>query len=183
MISPLFCLLALVGVGVADRWVGMESLPDGLYSGQTHDDGSTTMTSLQSGAKFTFPLVGDDGERAKRSVDDALAKRDTSCWGYELDHDGVDEGVVALKNWAGNNGQTISSGDTTSYFGFNRKGVYVYYCINQAHSQGNLDINDINYALRNMDGTCRRYEAGYFLWPGTPELVGKCRSGTAVCLG
>ncbi|PHH65113.1 hypothetical protein CDD81_3244 [Ophiocordyceps australis] len=182
MRANIFSLLTLVGASAASQWAGMDGLPDGPYSGIVHPNGSTTMTSLESGAKYNLDLVQDTADHAKRS-EHTLEKRDISCWGYELDHGGVDEGVVALKNWAGNNGQTIVSGDTTNYYGFNRKGVYVYYCINVPHSQGNLDINDINYALRNMDSGCRPYEASYFRWPGSPELVGKCRSGTPVCLG
>ncbi|PHH75858.1 hypothetical protein CDD82_4232 [Ophiocordyceps australis] len=179
MRANIFSLLALVGASAASQWAGMERVPDGPYSGTIHPDGSTTMTSLESGTKYKLDLVQDTGDHAKR----ALEKRETSCWGYQLDHGGVDEGVAALKNWAGSNGQTLSSGATTSYIGYNRKGVYVYYCINVTHSQGNLDTKDIDYALRNMDSTCKPYEASYFWWPGSPELVGKCRSGTPICLG
>ena len=175
-------LLALVGASAANQWAGMENLPDGAYSGVNHPDGSTTMTSLDSGATYTFGLVKSATEQTRRS-DYAVAKRDTSCWGYQLDHDGVDDGVRALKNWAGTGGVDLVSGNARNYYGFNYKGVYVYYCINNVHSQGNLDINDIDFALRNMDSICARYEAGYYLWPGSPELVGKCGSGTAVCLG
>lgn len=94
-----------------------------------------------------------------------------------------DAGVRVLKNWAGTGGQTIISGNTRNYYGFNNNGVYVYYYINRTHSQGNLDIRDIDFALKNMDSTCSPYVDGFYLWDGTPELVGKCRSGTAVCIG
>jgi hypothetical protein len=176
-------LLAIAGATAAlQQWAGIENLPDGAYSGVNHPDGSTTMTSLDTGETYSFSLSEPATKQTRRS-DYAIAKRDTSCWGHDLDHGGVDAGVKALKNWAGTDGREIVSGDTRSYFGFNNNGVYVYYCINALHSRGNIDIIDIDYANRNMDSTCRPYEDGFFLWPGTPELVGKCRSGTAVCLG
>lgn len=176
-------LLALLGptAAAAKRWVGMENLPDGPYKGVTHADGSTTVTSMETGETHTFALAEDPKEPKKRS-DFAVEKRKISCWGYELDHAGCDEAVVELKNWAGS-GHNWSSGERPDYFGYNRGGVYVYYCINAPHSSGNLDVVDINYALGQMDSTCSRYEASYFQWVNSVELVGKCRSGTAVCLG
>lgn len=160
----------------------METLPDGPYHGVTHPNGSTTVVSLVSGAVYDFDLIKEAVGQTRQS-DYAIAKRDDAhCWGYQLDHGGVDEAAQALKNWAGS-GQQLTSGGTTNYFGYNMKGVYVYYCINWTHSQGNLDTKDVSYALGMMDSACPAYEAGYFQWPCTPEIVGKCRSGTAVCLG
>ncbi|OBT60223.1 hypothetical protein VE03_10317 [Pseudogymnoascus sp. 23342-1-I1] len=177
----LLALLGLASASAATQWSGMENLPNGAYSGVNHPDGSTTVTSLESGKTYDFSLSNRATKQTRRS-DYAITKRDTSCWSYQLDHTGVDQGVINLKNWAGS-GVGLSSGDSPSYYGFNNNGVYVYYCINKAHSSGNLDINDIDYALRQMDSNCASYEAGYFLWPNRVELVGKCRSGTPVCLG
>ncbi|OBT73898.1 hypothetical protein VF21_08265 [Pseudogymnoascus sp. 05NY08] len=179
----LLTLLALAGASAANQWAGMENLPDGAYSGINHPDGSTTMTSLSTGEAYTFALTSTPSTpQTRRTSRDGISKRDTSCWGYELDHGGVDQGVAALKNWAGS-GHDLVSDDARSYYGFNNKGVYYYYCINAYHTQGNLDMGDIDYANRMMDANCGGYQAGFFRWPGTPELVGKCRSGTAVCLG
>ncbi|KAL5350492.1 hypothetical protein ACLOAV_004061 [Pseudogymnoascus australis] len=140
-------LLAIAGATAANQWAGMENLPNGAYSGVNHPDGSTTMTFLDLGETYTFSLAEPATKQSRRS-DYAIAKRDTSCWGNQLDHGGVDAGVRALKNWAGTGGQTIISGNTRSYHGFNNNGVYVYYCINRTHSQGNLDIRDIDFALK-----------------------------------
>jgi hypothetical protein len=87
-------LLALVGASAANQWAGMENLPDGAYRGFNHPDGSTTMTSLDSGDTYTFSLVKSATGQTKR-LDYAISKRDTSCWGYQLDHGGVDDGVKA----------------------------------------------------------------------------------------
>ncbi|KAM0251443.1 hypothetical protein ACHAQJ_008194 [Trichoderma viride] len=173
-------LLALVGstTVTANRWVGMENLPDGPYKGVTHADGSTTVTSLDTGENYTFALTQDSDEEQKRAIE----KRYISCWGYQLDHGGVDDAVVQLKDWA-STGHELDSGATTNYFGYNVNGVYVYYCINAPNSSGNLDVVDVDYALGQMDSQCQLYEAGYYQWDGSPEIVGKCRSGTAVCLG
>ena len=176
-------LLAFAGAVAAHQWVGMENLPDGPYRGFNYPNGSTTMISLTSGKEFTFHLNETATENTRRS-DSVITKRDTSCWGYQLDHSGVDIGVNQLKTWASEiGGATLTSCARNQYYGFNNNGVYVYYCINRAWSSGNLDLVDVNYALTNMDSICIPYEAGYFLWPGSPELVGKCSSGTAVCLG
>ncbi|CAJ0552330.1 Ff.00g063090.m01.CDS01 [Fusarium sp. VM40] len=174
-------LLALAGLTTATgSWLGMENLPDGPYKGVNHDDGSTTVTNLKTGESFEFGLSNESAANEKRTV--AIEKRETSCWGYELDHGGVDSAVVQLKNWAGS-GQDLVSREKPTYFGYNARGVYVYYCINAPWSGGNIDVNDINYALEQMDGQCKRYEAGFYRWDGSAELVGKVRSGTAVCLG
>ncbi|KFY12100.1 hypothetical protein V492_04095 [Pseudogymnoascus sp. VKM F-4246] len=174
-------LLGLASASVATQWSGFESLPEGIYSGINHPDGSTTITSLDSGEIYDFSLSAAPTQQTRRS-DYAISRRGTSCWGDDLDHQGVDRGVDALKLWAGN-GRDLFSGSVPNYVGANVNGVYVYYCINQANSQGNLNTEDINVALQNMDQYCTPYEAGYYQWSGSVELVGKCRSGTAVCLG
>jgi hypothetical protein len=174
-------IFALLGLATAapSPANSMKDLPDGPYKGVNNADGSATLTNIETGE--TFNISKDSAAKEKRSSA-LLEKRLTSCWGYQLDHGGVDQAVVQLKNWAGT-GHDWSSGNTPSYFGYNARGVYVYYCINAKHSSGNIDVADIDYALGQMDSGCPRYEAGYFQWPGSPELVGKCRSGTAVCLG
>lgn len=58
----------------------------------------------------------------------------------------------------------------------------VYYCIDTKWWTGNLDIADIDYALRNMDSVCRRYTASHFQWD-SPEIVGKADVNLAVCCG
>lgn len=166
--------LALAGLASANRWLGVENLPDGAYHGVVYPNGSTTMTSLDSGASHFFEL--------EEASADVLQKRYTACWGDDLPHGGVDGAAESLRRWAGS-GRELSSGDSPNYYGFNNQGVYVYYCINAPHSSGNLDSNDVNYALGQMDASCNAYEAGYWQWDGSSEIVGKCRSNTAVCLG
>ncbi|KAF5246280.1 hypothetical protein FAUST_1397 [Fusarium austroamericanum] len=170
----LVSILALAGFAAAapSSTQDFKNLPDGPYSGINNADGSSSVTHMETGETFNFAAP------AKRS----LEKRDTHCWGYELDHGGVDAAVVQLKNWAGT-GRDWKSDGTPSYFGYNERGVYVYYCINAPRSQGNLDVADINYALGQMDSKCKRYEAGYFRWDGSVEIVGKTRSGDNICLG
>lgn len=173
----LVSILALAGFAAAapSPPQGFKDLPDGPYSGVNHADGSSTVTNLETGQSFDFQAPA---KAEKRSIE----KRATHCWGYELDHGGVDEAVVSLKNWAGA-GQDWKSERTPSYYGYNARGVYVYYCINAPWSAGNIDVVDINYALGQMDSVCKRYEAGYFQWDGSVEIIGKARSGTSVCRG
>ncbi|KAJ4418197.1 hypothetical protein N0V85_001529 [Neurospora sp. IMI 360204] len=63
-----------------------------------------------------------------------------------------------------------------------KEGMMAYYCIDAPRSSGNLDVDDVNYALEQMDATCQRYEASYFKWDGSVEIVGKGRSGDNVCV-
>lgn len=80
-------LLAIAGATAANQWAAMENLPNGAYSGVNHPDGSTTMTSFDSGETYTFSLAEPATKQSRRS-DYAVAKRDTSCWGNQLDHGG-----------------------------------------------------------------------------------------------
>ncbi|KAJ6782260.1 hypothetical protein PWT90_10476 [Aphanocladium album] len=164
----------------AEKWANFEVLPDGLFSGVTYANGSTTLISLGSGAAYSFDLDG--AEAQPEAAATLLSKRYTACWGTPLDNAGVDEGVRALKGWAGN-GHSLASGDNNAYIGYNRRGVVVYYCIDRPHSEGNLDNRDIDYALRNMDHDCGFYKSGYFQWNGTPEIVGKANDNVAICVG
>ncbi|CEI70725.1 hypothetical protein FVEN_g790 [Fusarium venenatum] len=174
----LLSIMALAGFAAAapSSPQAFKDLPDGPYKGVNNADGSSTVTNLETGQSFDFKAPAP--APAKRSIE----KRFTDCWGYELDHSGVDEAVTSLKNWAGT-GQDWSSQGTPSYFGYNARGVYVYYCINAPNSAGNIDVQDINYALGQMDAVCKRYEASYFRWEGSVEIIGNARSGTAVCRG
>lgn len=175
-------MVALAGAASAAKiWAGSENIPDGPYKGIVHADGSTTMTHMEHGTTHHFELT-DDGQEEKRD----LSKRESHCWGYQLNHGGVDGSYDSLQRWAGN-GQVMASGDTTHYYGFNNQGVYSYACTNAPHKTYTFNRGDIRKAFANMDGqygpACRAYEAGYYIWPGTDSLVGKARSGTAVCLG
>lgn len=176
-------IAALTSSAAAQSWPGAESLPDGPYTGVVHANGSTTMTHQELGTTHFFEL----GEsQDKRQEIRGLSKRESHCWGYTINHGGVDGSYDSLQRWAGS-GQTLSSGDTTRYYGFNNQGVYSYACVNGPHKSYKFSQNDVRYAFESMDGqhgkACRAYEAGYYIWPGTVSLVGKCNSGTAVCLG
>ncbi|KAH7169781.1 uncharacterized protein B0J16DRAFT_376673 [Fusarium flagelliforme] len=179
----LLSIIAVLGLATAAPGAvkSMEDLPDGPYKGLNNDDGSSTFTNLETGESFNIKADNESTANEKRSGI-SLNKRGTDCWGYQLDHGGVDQAVVQLKKWAGT-GRDWSSGNKPDYFGYNSRGVYVYYCINAKHSSGNIDVTDIDYALGQMDAKCQRYEAGYYQWDGSPELIGKCRSGTQVCRG
>jgi hypothetical protein len=91
--------------------------------------------------------------------------------------------VQGLKDWAGNGHELQSYADSNAYIAIVSKGVMIYYCINRPNSKGNLDVKDVNYALEQMDGKCVRYDASWFAWDNTPEIVGKARAGDSVCQG
>ncbi|KAK3338675.1 hypothetical protein B0T25DRAFT_523690 [Lasiosphaeria hispida] len=113
-----------------------------------------------------------------------LSKRFTDCWGSQLDESGVDSAVRQWKGYlAGQNMDLTSSSSSTRHVFYAAEGMKVYYCINAKSSSGNLDLKDFNYALEQMDAKCRRYEASYFRWDGSVEIVGKSNEGTEVCRG
>ncbi|OBT53484.1 hypothetical protein VE04_06655, partial [Pseudogymnoascus sp. 24MN13] len=56
------------------------------------------MTSLSTGTSYTFHLTSTSATSpTRRSPRHGISKRDTSCWGDELDHGGVDERVERAK--------------------------------------------------------------------------------------
>ncbi|KAM0715254.1 hypothetical protein Q7P37_008752 [Cladosporium fusiforme] len=161
-------------------WEDEKSLPDGDYSGIVQRDGSIIWSPLDRRSETASVHIRPKHQPATP----VLEKRKTSeCWNDRLDTAGVDQAAQALREWAGT-GSDLSAQDTTNIMGFQRKGVVVYYCINQPHRQGNLDVGDVDFALYWMDQDCGSYQAGYFKWPETPfEIVGKSRPGTPICLG
>lgn len=102
-----------------------------------------------------------------------------------MDVSGTDAAIDGLRRWADvPGGRTITTpADIRSWEWSISEGMMAYYCVNEFNTVGNVDLNDINYAVSQMDAACPRYTAGFFEWPGTYEIVGKCAQGTAVCLG
>ena len=166
-------LLAAAGLASA------RSLTNGMWEGTNFGNG--TMLVRPFGAPdteaFTIEtLVGDTTEAR-------LAKRYTGCFGYALDHKGVDVSVQSLRDWANApGGQTLRSGSRNNWKGFVYAETIAYYCIDAPNSSGNIDLNDVNYALSNMDSACPAYTASYFKWDGSVEIVGKDKAGANICV-
>lgn len=152
-------------------------LPNGVWEGTTLANGTYSIKAAGAPDSESF-LV--EPTTQKRSVA-PVAKRTVGCFGYQLDESGVDGAVVGLKNWAGS-GHTLTSSDENYFVAVTVEGMIAYYCIDAPRSSGSLDVDDVNYALAQMDATCRRYEASYFKWPGSVEIVGKGRSGDNICV-
>ncbi|OIW26662.1 hypothetical protein CONLIGDRAFT_707072 [Coniochaeta ligniaria NRRL 30616] len=153
-------------------------LPEGTWLGTRLANGTLSFRAPGAPDSESF-LVEQPTVVQKRTT---VAKRDVGCFGYQLDTSGVDQAVQGLKDWATSGGHTLTSGDHNTMVVINIEGMIAYYCIDAPWSSGNLDINDVNYALVQMDATCRRYEASYFKWPGSVEIVGKGRAGDNVCV-
>ncbi|KAH7360205.1 hypothetical protein BKA65DRAFT_473366 [Rhexocercosporidium sp. MPI-PUGE-AT-0058] len=129
--------------------------------------------------EFPFEGIYSNKPRSSRNV---RAPRtvwpDGDCWQYTLDHAGVDEPARDLANWAGNNGNDLCSpGDANIYWFSNRRATIVYYCIDTHGRCGNIDTADVRYALGQMDAHCAPYEASWFKWPQSYEIIGKSRVG------
>jgi hypothetical protein len=168
---PLTFAVLATSLGLASAF----DLPNGMWQGTTLANGTLSIKAV--GASGNEALLVDPAVEKRTGV----SKRDVGCFGYQLDASGVDSAVVGLKNWAGN-GQTLSSGDRNTWYGYVSEGMLAYYCIDAPRSSGSVDIDDVNYALQQMDSKCRRYEASYFKWPGSVEIVGKGRAGDNICV-
>ncbi|KAH7075065.1 hypothetical protein FB567DRAFT_183047 [Paraphoma chrysanthemicola] len=181
MILPqsLIALVAALGFTA----VAYAEFPDGTYAGEILSDGSYHWTSVTNSSETytTAPNTGTPPATIS-ARGTHLSKRRTDCWGTSLSHSGVDIAANGLRNWAGE-GHQYNSGNRNAVMMAKSQGVMVYYCINRPHSSGNLDRADVDYALRQMDSKCRLYEAGWFGWDGSVEIVGKCRDSDAICLG
>ncbi|KAH0431432.1 hypothetical protein CcaCcLH18_07048 [Colletotrichum camelliae] len=174
--------IALAMTGLA------RALPDGWYEGTTLMNG--TMEAKPLGASDSKLFIVEPSADLEDSVSDGgepvsrLGRRYTSCWGSALDKAGTDAAVSAWKNKVGPTGAyALSSGSNPKAIWFIRRGVKVYYCINAPNSSGNLDLVDINHALKQMDASCPRYTAGYFRWDGSVEIFGKTGENVPICRG
>ena len=112
-----------------------------------------------------------------------LTKRRTDCWGYQLTPSGIDASARGLEEICGNGRDVESPADRNVYFGLVSEGMLVYYCLNQSGKKANCDKNDVSYALAQMDARCKRYEASWFGWPGSFEIIGKAKVTDSVCNG
>ncbi|KAK0668389.1 hypothetical protein QBC41DRAFT_356617 [Cercophora samala] len=151
-----------------------DAIPNGGYTGETFANGTTLYTPLEGGEPF---LV----EPSAAPVSAKLGKRYTGCFGGNLDRSGVDASVQRLRNWAGN-GRDLASGSVNTWVGFVNEATLAYYCINAPHRRGNLDVNDVNHALREMDRVCGSYKSSYYKWDGSVEIVGKDYAGANICV-
>lgn len=155
------------------------------FSGITRDRGDGTAITTSLSKPDTPPIISDSGTFTKpltsRNVHaPRLAWPDGDCWGYQLDSTGVDQSADALADWAGTGGQDVCGSFT--FVWFPRREMMVYYCIDAANRCGNIDTTDVRYALGQMDDHCPPYQASWFKWPGSFEIVGKARVGDNVCV-
>ncbi|OAK93576.1 hypothetical protein IQ06DRAFT_299069 [Phaeosphaeriaceae sp. SRC1lsM3a] len=158
------------------------NIPDGQYTVTNLEDGVQLWTSLTDSALEPIKQTATEKRSTLTTRSAKFAKRRTDCWGNGLDRAGVDNTLVSLRGWA-NSGTTLTSGNGPQSFGYVFNGVYAYYCITRAHTSGNLDINDVNYAIGQMDAKCAAYTASWYGWDGSSEIVGKAATNQQVCTG
>ncbi|KAK4150288.1 hypothetical protein C8A00DRAFT_18160 [Chaetomidium leptoderma] len=162
------------------------NLAAGFYLTQVYANGTLVRTPLDNvanlqGASVISRRTASGNPAATASK---LGKRFIDCWGRQLDNAGTDKAVDRWKGYLRTtNLELRSPGDANVYAELINDGVTVYYCINAKNTFGSLSLEDFNYALVQMDGRCRRYEASYFRWDGSAEIVGKASVNDRVCLG
>jgi hypothetical protein len=156
-------------------------LPDGVWEGITFANGSYWVKPVGAPESERF-LV--EPSIQKREPTGLVARQSAwggDCFPRDLNHQGCDDSAQGLKDWAGT-GTTLTSRDGNAWVGVRTRGAIVYYCIDAPHSSGNLNVADIDYALVQMDNHCAAYQASYFKWPGSVEIVGKDVVGATFCV-
>jgi len=175
---------AVLAAPAADPAEPRTVLANGFYLSTVNADGTVTHTPINSPSELAAREgVSAFSRRAPKEPTAALGKRYVSCWGRQLDTQGTDKAVNQWKGYLASTLLEVRSRDTPYYVQYVNDAVTVYYCINARNSVGSLSLEDFNYALVQMDATCRRYEASYFQWDGSPEIVGKASVNDRVCLG
>ncbi|EUC40406.1 hypothetical protein COCMIDRAFT_108889 [Bipolaris oryzae ATCC 44560] len=184
---------ALVAFAASIITVSATTVPDGVYMITRYTNGTEVYTPSENGAS-PIVLTAEDvavvraanrRDMLSSSTLNTLSKRRTDCWGYQLEEFGIDRAFEALaEGWAGN-GQDVCSSTPglRRYVASLRNQMMVYYCVNESGKCGNCNRDDVYYAMAQMDAKCRRYEASWFGWPGSFEIVGKARQGDNVCAG
>ncbi|USP79401.1 hypothetical protein yc1106_06675 [Curvularia clavata] len=184
---------AVVAFATSIIAVSATTIPDGVYTVTRYSNGTQVFTSSENGVS-PIVLTAEDSAAAQAanrrdmlssSTLNTLSKRRTDCWGYQLEEFGIDRAFEALaEQWAGN-GQDVCSDEPGKrrYVASLRDQMMVYYCVNEVGKCGNCNRDDVYYAMAQMDSKCRRYEASWFGWPGSFEIVGKARQGDNVCAG
>ncbi|KAK3291623.1 uncharacterized protein B0H64DRAFT_409611 [Chaetomium fimeti] len=181
-------LLALAPAALAAPAVSQPqpgaSVPEGFYLTEVHSDGTLVRTPLDDAANLTSVSVSRRTTSENPAATSKLGKRFTDCWDWYLDAAGTDRGVDTWKDYLRT--QTLelrSPVDSNWYAEYINDGVSVYYCINARDTFGSLNLEDFNYALVQMDANCRPYQASYFRWDGSAEIVGKASVNDRVCRG
>ncbi|EOA90747.1 hypothetical protein ACJQWK_11172 [Exserohilum turcicum] len=172
--------------------VSAAGVPDGSYTVTRHSNGTQVFPPVDANAAPII-LTPEDlaalrtanrRDMLSSSGLNKLSKRRIDCWGYQLDESGIDAAYQMLANWAGS-GRDICSNTPgrQNWHAEISEQMMVYYCVKQSGKCGNADRQDISYAMAQMDSKCRRYEASWFGWPSSFEIVGKGRAGDDVCKG
>jgi hypothetical protein len=163
-----------------------KDIPDGRYIQQLFANGTRVTKSVDT----DMPNIISHEEPTIRVRDPSalipsakFAKRaDTFCWGYFLDKAGIDPAANGLAELCGDNGYELDTQMNHKYAAVTRQATMVYYCVDGYNYNGNCNRADVRYGLAKMDSQCRLYEAGYFEWPGSPEILGKARTSDTVCV-
>lgn len=159
-------------------------LPDGFYLTEILANGTLVHTSVTNPGALPIIQEGLAPSTLPARDSDALTRRRTDCWGRNLDALAIDRIVKRWKAYLRTvSSATLKTGNSQHYIQFTDSSMTVYYCVNRKNSQGSLSYDDFNYALRKMDEKCRAYEASFFQWDGSVEIVGKASLNDRVCIG
>lgn len=185
-LTPTAAVLAAPAINEQTQSQPRAVLPDGFYLTEVLANGTLVHTSVTN--PRALPIVQDGlaapSLLAARDADHQLTRRRTDCWGRNLDAPAIDR---LVNKWKAHLRQvssvTLKAGASQHYLQYTDSSMTVYYCVNRKNSQGSLSYDDFNYALRKMDERCRAYEASFFQWDGSVEIVGKASLNDRVCIG
>ncbi|KAH7412364.1 hypothetical protein DE146DRAFT_751480 [Phaeosphaeria sp. MPI-PUGE-AT-0046c] len=164
------------------------NVPDGAYTVLRFENGTHVYTPTDGSDPITITREQNQARQAKdrRSMlsSPALSKRRTDCWGWQLHNREVDDALAGLENYA-KDVPMMCSGvrGATTYTSVIFGSTMAYWCINESSRCSYLNRNDVIYAKGQMDAVCRAYEASWFGWPRSFEIVGKALASSDVCMG
>lgn len=150
-------------------------IPDGLYDGEILPNGAYIWASVASPSDPPYYTTPSIKSQHVSALSAKFSKRRTDCWGTSLSHSGVNIAMNGLCNWADKDTEFSSGSGGTNFKAARSQGVTMYYCINARNARGNLNREDFNFTARQMDAKCRPYEASWYGWDGSVEIVGKAR--------
>lgn len=152
------------------------ALADGFYVTRKYLNGTREVTKLDISTRPKKHAAVSPRAPTK------LSKRWYYCGSQHLDNSGVDQGVQDWKDFVEDGEETFNTfGSFCSSWAFVNSGVQIFYFIDAPSYTGHLDLEDINYALEQMDYYCVRYNLSTFKWDGSPEGFGKNTESSTPC--
>ncbi|KAE9372871.1 hypothetical protein N431DRAFT_457550 [Stipitochalara longipes BDJ] len=174
------------------------NLPNGLWRFTLDANGDTVAHSVDNldqpdiFARNDPPTSENPALRTRGSVAEIEERCCTPpgayCFGYYLNHPGVDQSAVDLENYLNGAFNDLQCSEPTEdlAYGTAVDGALVYLCVDAAEYCESFSSDDVRTALGEMDAACPAYMAGYYRFNTgeslQPKLIGKDNAGANICV-